>query len=366
MKILHLSWDTKIPGIGGSTHEWNIAKAFKRLKNNVRIVCEWDYDKKVSDELDGISIRRVYWRTGRKIIDPVILLLKMLSNSFYQIINFSPDIVYERYRIMGGVGVVIGKLFKKRTILEVNDPTVDAPYIEGRIGLFTKLLASLWERFVFACTDKIVTHHEAMVKRANQKKVLITNNGVDTEEFNPEKFKRTKWDDRFVCLFVGSFAEWQGINTIIEAADKLSKYRKILFVFAGEENESKKNTVFLGKVDYNKIPELIANSDACLYTPDTENYKPMKLLGFYFSPLKLFEYMSMAKPVIVSDAGNLRKLIKNGVNGYRIKVNDSDELVEKILRLYKNKKLVKKMGENNRRECLKKFSWNKIAKEILK
>jgi len=92
----------------------------------------------------------------------------------------------------------------------------------------------------------------------------------------------------------------------------------------------------------------------------------MKKLGFYFSPLKLFEYMSMGKPVIVSDAGNLIKLVKNGVNGYRIKVNDSEDLVGKILKLYKNKKELQKIGKNNRRECIKKYSWAKIARDILK
>ena len=115
MKILHFSWDTKIPGVGGSTHEWNIAKAFKNLGNSVRLVCEWDFNKKIKDKIQGIDIRRVHWRTGLKKINPLILFIKAINNSFYQIIDFSPDIIYERYRIFGGFGILIGKLFFKKS-----------------------------------------------------------------------------------------------------------------------------------------------------------------------------------------------------------------------------------------------------------
>lgn len=366
MKILHFSWDTPIPGVGGSTHEWNIAKAFKNNGNSVRLICEWEYNKKIKEKFRGISIGRVHWRTKFKSINAFLLLIKGLTNSFYQIIDYSPKLIYERYRIFGGYGVLIGKLFRKKTILEVNDPTVDAPYIEKRIGFFTKLIASLWERVVFACSDKIISHHPVMVKRANQKKVQIITNGVNTKKFNAKSFERTKWKNKFVCLFVGTFAEWQGIDTIIKTASKLKRYKKILFVFAGSDGDETINTKFLGKVDYDDVPQIIANSNICLYTPDAENYLPMKKLGFYFSPLKLFEYMSMGKPVIVSNVGNLKKLIKTEVNGYKIKPNNSGELRDKILKLYKNKKLFKKISNNNRKECIKKYSWSKIAKEILK
>jgi len=366
MKILHFSWDTPIPGIGGSTHEWNMAKAFKKLGHKVRLVCEWEYDKKISEDLEGIQIRRVHWRTGFRQINPLILCVKAKLNALYHIIFFSPNIIYERYRIMGGFGVLIGKLFGKKTILEVNDPTIEAPYIEGRIGLFTKIIAGIWERLIFACSDKIITHNEVMAGRANQKKVRIITNGVDTKIFNPEKYARTKWADKFVCLFIGTFAEWQGTETILKAAELLRKNKKILFAFAGSKGDNEENTEYLGRIKYSEIPQLIANSDVCLYTPDTEHYKPMKKLGFYFSPLKLFEYMSMAKPVIVSDAGNLKKIVKNEVNGYRIGENNGAELASKILKLYRNKKLRTRIGKNNREECEKKYSWTKIAKKVLK
>jgi len=366
MKILHFTWDTPIPGIGGSTHEWNMAKAFKKLGHKVRLVCEWEYNQKISEELEGIQIRRVHWRTGFKQINPLILAMKAKLNALYNIIFFSPDIIYERYRILGGFGVLLGKLFGKKTILEVNDPTIEAPYIEGRIGVFTKIISSIWERLIFACSDKIITHNEVMVRKANQKKVRIITNGVDTDIFNPEKYARTKWENEFVCLFIGTFAEWQGINTILKAAELLEKNKKILFVLAGSEGNDEDNVKYLGRIKYSKVPELIYNSDVCLYTPDTEHYKPMKKLGFYFSPLKLFEYMSMGKPAIVSDTGNLKKIIKNNVNGYRIGKNNSAELASKILKLYRNKKLRTRIGKNNHEECVKKYSWIKIAKKVLK
>ncbi len=361
MKILHFSWDTPIPGVGGSTHEWNVAKAFNELGHKVRIVCKKGKNQKKKTDIDGIEIKRMEWEGKLKILK---LFAKAPIIAFKEIMQFNPDIIYERYRIFGGYGVIVGKLLRKKTILEVNDPTIDAPYIESRINWFIKTLASLWERFVFLCSDRIVTHHKVMARRANPKKVMVITNGVDTELFDPAKYKRTKWKNKFVCLFVGTFCKWQGYDTIIKTAKEMENYKDVLFVFVGDKRKNTKNTRFLGRLPYDKIPWIIAQSDVCLYLPDVENYKPMKELGFYFSPLKVFEYMAMGKPVIVSDVGNLKKIVKNGVNGYRIK-NNLHKLKNKIIYLYKHKEILKRIGNKNKDICRKRYSWREIAKYIL-
>jgi glycosyltransferase involved in cell wall biosynthesis len=323
------------------------------------MVCDRTISQDKTEIIDDISIVRLYWRF--RFLKIPILTIKSFGEAGKQLRKFNPDIVYERYRIFGGIGTILGKLKGKRTILEVNDPTVDAPIIEGRISGLTALFAKLWERLVFMFADKIVTHHPVMVRRANRKKVKIITNGVDTELFNPKKYKKDKFEGKFVVLFLGTFAEWQGVQTIIDCAKSMEEYKNILFVFIGGKQKNTINTKFMGKVSYDKIPEYIANSDVCVYVPDNEKYLPMKKLGFYFSPLKLFEYMSMAKPVIVSDVGNLKKLVKD----YRIPPNNPELLKKTILKLYKNKKLREKIGKNNRKLCEKKYEWTNIAKRIL-
>ncbi|MFA5303294.1 MAG: glycosyltransferase family 4 protein [Candidatus Nanoarchaeia archaeon] len=363
MKILHFAWDTPIPGAGGSTHEWNISYAFKKLGNDVVLVCDRGNEKEKNNIINGIKIKRFSWRNKK--LKHFFLFFGGFIKSLIEIKKNNPNIIYERYRILGGQGIMIGKLFGKKTILEVNDPTIDAPFIEGKIGLFKKLLASIWERIVFSNCDEIISHSKIMVKRANLKKVKIITNGVNVEVFNPKKFSRNKWKNKYVCLFVGTFCKWQGLKAMIKTANILKKEKKILFVFVGAKGKNTKNSIFLGKIDYKKIPEIISQSDLCIYIPDTENYLPMKKLGFYFSPLKLFEYMSMAKPIIVSDVENLNILVKNRINGFRINPNDSKSLAEKIIFLKNNKKLSESMGKNNRNECIKKYNWIIIAKKIV-
>jgi glycosyltransferase involved in cell wall biosynthesis len=74
----------------------------------------------------------------------------------------------------------------------------------------------------------------------------------------------------------------------------------------------------------------------------------------------------MGKPVIVSDSGNLKTIVKENINGYRIASNSPEELSEKILKLYNNKKLRMKISKENSDECRKKYSWRKIAEKVLK
>jgi glycosyltransferase involved in cell wall biosynthesis len=366
MKILHLAWDMKIPGYnGGSMHELGIATALSNIGNEVMIICEKTAENEPKN-IGKVKIERIKWRHSSVILSQASLLFKATLTLIKKMITFRPKIIYERYRILGGYGMIIGRIFGKETILEINDPTIDAPYIEKKISKLEFIAASLWERLIFSCCKKIVCHHKSMVLRADTKKVKIITNGVDTELFNTEKFgKKTMWKNKFVCLFVGSFFKTHGYDLILEAAKIMKNYKDIIFVMVGKEMKNYDNVIFMGKVEPEKIPKIIHNSSVCFCLADKENYEPMKKMGFYFSPIKLFEYMSMAKPVIVSNEDNLTKIIKNNENGIVIK-NSPKEIKKAIIKIYKNRKLMVKIGKNNREKCINNYDWKIIARDIIK
>jgi glycosyltransferase involved in cell wall biosynthesis len=66
------------------------------------------------------------------------------------------------------------------------------------------------------------------------------------------------------------------------------------------------------------------------------------------SPISVWEAMSMAKPIISTDVGDVPLYVHDGVNGFIVDVGDSDALAERIGRLAKNEALRKEFGDRCR------------------
>jgi len=70
-------------------------------------------------------------------------------------------------------------------------------------------------------------------------------------------------------------------------------------------------------------------------------------------------------PVIGTKTGGISEAIINGKTGFLIEPNNVNELVEKILFLYKNKDLRKKMGKEGYNRVIISFNWEKIYNDYI-
>ena len=77
-------------------------------------------------------------------------------------------------------------------------------------------------------------------------------------------------------------------------------------------------------------------------------------------PIKIFEPMSMEKPVITTDTTDMKEIFENC--GQVIKPDSVQALKESILTYLNDKDLRIQHGKQARKECLNKYSW-KIMKE---
>ena len=78
-----------------------------------------------------------------------------------------------------------------------------------------------------------------------------------------------------------------------------------------------------GWVPYDRLPRLIQRMDVAVAPyPFLEN--------FYFSPLKLFEYMAVGKPVVASRIGQIQEVIQDAETGLLVRPGDPGDLVEKM------------------------------------
>ena len=149
--------------------------------------------------------------------------------------------------------------------------------------------------------------YDEAVKFVGEERVILAQNGVDTRHYRnpghadtPIPKKLESFSDRYetVVGYFGALAPWLWY----EALSELIRQRPDLgFVFIGpdyyggaQKLPSADNVLYLGAVDYKILPAYARRFDVC-FIP----FKPGEIARTT-SPLKLFEYFALEKPVVVT------------------------------------------------------------------
>ena len=117
-----------------------------------------------------------------------------------------------------------------------------------------------------------------------------------------------------------------------------------------------------GRVGHREVPQYLAAMDILLspHNPLQEDKNK-----FHGSPLKLFEYMAMAKPIIASKVGQIGELLQDGNNAILINPGNDEELFNAILLLSKDEDLRVKLGERAREIILSRYTWDNNASKVI-
>jgi glycosyltransferase involved in cell wall biosynthesis len=117
-----------------------------------------------------------------------------------------------------------------------------------------------------------------------------------------------------------------------------------------------KNVIFLGQKNQDEVARY-CNRASIFILPSID------IEGF---GVVLLEAMACKIPVIATDIVGVAREVKQNNCGIIVKPKDSQALAEAIIKLLKNPKLAKKMGENGRILVEEKWGWEKIAKRVEK
>jgi len=90
-----------------------------------------------------------------------------------------------------------------------------------------------------------------------------------------------------------------------------------------------------------------------------------RLARFYFSPLKVYEYMAAGLPVIASKVGQLAELIEDGVNGLLYPPNNPSALATALDRLRCAPEVRARLGRAARATVLRDHTWSAVVQQIL-
>jgi glycosyltransferase involved in cell wall biosynthesis len=174
-------------------------------------------------------------------------------------------------------------------------------------------------------------------------------------------------------VFLGSFRPWHGVREFVQVAERIARDRDdILFLMIGSgelleelrarvERANLQNRIVLtGAVDYARVPYYLGLADVGVAPFNTAVHPPLRA-GFYWSPLKVHEYMAMGLPVVTIDVAGLNQIARHEQEGLLYPENDLAALRAAILRLVDDLALATRLGQAGRARVVEYFSWQKHA-----
>ena len=286
------------------------------------------------------------------------------------------DLIYERYSLWSFAGIEFAQKTGTPSVLEINSPLIEEQAqhreLEDRAAVENVAKKN------FAGATALITVSEEVANYVKNfsgtvGRVHAVPNGVNTDRF-PAGLKPA-WPAEpgiFTVGFVGTLKPWHGVSVLIEAFARLNANganTRLLVVGDGPEKEKlskdiahrglKKNVRFTGEVDPAQIPAMLASMDVAVAPyPKLEN--------FYFSPLKVFEYMAAGLPVVASRIGQLERMIQHGENGFLTEPGDAVALGELLENLLRDEDLRTRVGTAAREKILREHTWDAMLDRVLK
>jgi len=286
------------------------------------------------------------------------------------------DAIYERYSLWSFAGMEHAAGAGIPGLLEVNAPLIEEQ-AEHR-GLCDRAAAvRVTERAFAAATALLAVSHEVASYLngfpLDCRNVHVIPNGVDPARF-PAGLSpcRPAVPGAFTVGFVGTLKPWHGVDVLLDALGRLrsrdAAYRGLIVGDgpqraaledrAGRDELLRGAVEFTGAVSPEQVPSLLASMDVAVAPyPD--------LRRFYFSPLKIYEYMAAGRPVVASRIGQLETVIEDGVNGLLCAPGDAAALCVPIERLRQSRELCGRLGQAGRACVLRAHTWETVAGQIL-
>jgi len=238
-----------------------------------------------------------------------------------------------------------------------------------------KMMISM-EKKIFAEIDCIITINQPLKDKLiddgfNEEKIKVVYNGVDTSVFEPNDSVNKKLRQEhnvemtdIVIGYIGTFSYFEGIDYVLKCVKMLLKKGKsIKFVMIGdgiiktellkliEELKITDNVLYLGKMDnesviayYNMFDVVAYPRRRCDLCNSTSSYK-------------VFEAMSMKKPIIVSELDAWKEIITDMETGIYCKPDDIDDLFTKLELVINDEDLRNKLGNNAREWVIDNREW---------
>ena len=284
-----------------------------------------------------------------------------------------PDIIYERYNLFFHAGAWLCRRKGAPLILEVNAPLAEERTHEG--NLFWRRAARRSETAIWRAADIVLPVTDVLADRVHaagvpRDRIEVIPNAVGApflSAHDPSAIRnRLGLNGKIVLGFSGFIREWHGVDRVIKfLAAQQRRDLHLLIVGDGPARPAlgklaaecgvAEQISFAGTVQREDMPAYISAFHIALQPAAVE----------YASPLKLFEYMALGKPVLAPDQPNLREIVTNGSDGILFDTSSADGFDKALLDLIDDATLRARLGDTARTTLERcNYTWNGNAARV--
>jgi glycosyltransferase involved in cell wall biosynthesis len=381
MSPLHIAFVCADPGVpvfgtkGGSIHAQEILRGFLRIGCQVDLLAA-RLGGTPAPDLAQTRILPLPLIHGSDAAQRETALTAWNSVVASQLQKSGPyDLIYERHALFSHAAMEFAAHHRIPGVLEVNAPLVEEQ--AKHRGLIHREEAEAAARQAFTAASVLVGVSQEVAEYLRRstnhpERIHVIPNGVDPSRFPSPPTTPIRSAHPFTIGFVGTLKSWHGLDVLADAFAIVRNRvpdAQLLIVGDGPERTTLEQrlshldahhaTTFTGAVPPQAIPALLESMDVAVAPYPA-------LADFYFSPLKVYEYMAAQRPVVASHIGQLRSLIVDGTNGLFCQPGHAGSLAEQILRLHDDPGLRQQLGAAARATILGAHTWQHVVQHILR
>jgi len=276
----------------------------------------------------------------------------------------TPDVVYERYSLSSGAALAHAREVGASFVLEVNAPLVEeatrhrpGTVDEGALEREAQMLGD---------ADVVITVSQPLADWAEQFRqgpTVVIQNGFEPAWFpNPASHDA----DNQLLTFLGHPKPWHGANRIPTLVSQLNArgYEPHVLVIGGgsgtEDLMAQARALgvegqieITGAVAPEEASRLVATAAIGLAPYPTQP-------DFYFSPLKVLDYLAAGLAIVSTNQGDIAELVADA--GIVVdNPDDDDALTNAVAKLLDDPALRSKMGQAGRERAFSSLTWDHVA-----
>lgn len=369
MRILYVAAGTPVPGShGGSTHALELCRALVRRGQEVHLVAlPGDRTDPTIDGVQlhflkrGLPVAQLEWATYRQV--------RKIGA------RLNPDVVVERFYTFGGTGLLTARALSVPGVLEINSPARPYPgSIRDRLDALTLVRpVDRWRRRMLGMAAAYYATSAHLLPPELQDKVRVVVNGVDCARFQPGNPRAASGPLR--CVYVSSFKPWHGAEDLIGAVARCVRSGVDLRLDCVGEGPSLREArrlaaaegvtavvEFHGSVPRSRVPGLLATADVGVAPFSPARHRALEL-GWFWSPIKIFEYLAAELAVVTTETPEVAALL-TPTCGLLYPAGDVDALAGCLRTLAADRERTRQMGREGREHVCSRYTWDHQARAV--
>ncbi len=363
-------------------------RALTEDDRRVFLLCNNTTGKKREEVVDRAEVRRlpafsVLPASWAKILRlPLFFNPTWVCNAVRLIRREKVDVIHVHDLPLAPLAVILGRFFRLPVVYDMHEnyPAAMAVW-RKRLKGWERLVkdprpAEKLNQFVLRRADCIIVVVEEQRQNLIEQgvppeKIIVVGNTAEVEEFLglavDEKIVE-KYRQKETILYIGSFGVDRGLETAIKAMKTVAERipdALLLLVGSGKNGgdlrrlAAKENVEqwveFVDWVPFSQVPSYMIASRIGIIP------QPANAANNTTLPHKLFQYMLLKRPVLVSDAAPLKRVVEECRCGLVFRSDNEADFARAAVELLRS---AEPFGENGYRKVIEKYNWRETAKTL--